>query len=132
MLTIQEISDRLEIHDLIHRYAEIVDGVTQNGHVRELRDEIFTEDAIIDSTQLGYREFKVEEFMEVFETDVTPEQIAGLQHVNGSHQVKLDGDRATGRIMCIATAVMPGPIEKLNVTAVKIIYNVSSLRHSTH
>ena len=120
MLTLQEISDRLEIQDLLHRYAEIIDGVFENGNVNALRTEVFTEDARIDPSDLGYPECGVSEFISVFDRDVTPENFHGMQHLNGSHQIKLDGDRASGRIMCLASALVPLPDggKRLIVTAV--------------
>jgi hypothetical protein len=49
MLTLQEISDRLEIQDLIHRYSRIIDTKDFDA----LRDEVFTEDAYIDYGEFG-------------------------------------------------------------------------------
>ena len=47
-VTLHEIADRLAIHDLLHRYAEMVDG-------REwgLFEQVFTQDARLDYTSTG-------------------------------------------------------------------------------
>ena len=45
MLSLQEISDRLEIQDLVFRYADLID----RRQIQRLRDEVFTADAHIGS-----------------------------------------------------------------------------------
>ena len=44
MLSLQEISDRLEIQDLVWRYSEIIDAKDFD----KLREDVFTADAFID------------------------------------------------------------------------------------
>ena len=48
MLSLQEMSDRLEIQDLITRYAYAIDEQDWNA-----LDRVFTPDAVIDYTELG-------------------------------------------------------------------------------
>ena len=48
MLSLQELSDRFEIQDLIYRYAELVDSKQFDG----LKD-IFTADAHVDYSAFG-------------------------------------------------------------------------------
>jgi len=48
MLSVQEMSDRLEIQDLLARYCEAIDS-----HDWDALDDIFTADAIIDYTAAG-------------------------------------------------------------------------------
>ena len=46
--TSREIADRFEIHDLLHRYAQMVDG-----REWQLLDQVFSEDAPADYTSTG-------------------------------------------------------------------------------
>ena len=95
MLSLQEISDRLEIQDLCWRYAEAID--TKNFHM--LR-EVFTPDAFIDYTCFGGIAGDLETIIawlkEVFVPNIHPNH----QHLTANLQIKLNGDEATGRIMC--------------------------------
>ena len=49
MLSLQEISDRLEIQDLAWRFSEIID----TKDFDKLRDDVFTPDAFIDYSAFG-------------------------------------------------------------------------------
>ena len=91
--TIEQISDRLEIEDLITDYADAIDTLDIDR-----LDMIFTPDAFIDYSAMGgavgpYPEVKafLKEALPVF---------ANTQHMISNFQIKLDGDRATGKIMC--------------------------------
>lgn len=94
--SIQQISDRLEIEDLITEYADAVD----TGEFDRL-DEVFTPDAFIDYSAMGgavgtYPEIKqfLQELMPVFKN---------TQHLIANYQIKLgvaDTGTATGKIMC--------------------------------
>jgi ketosteroid isomerase-like protein len=48
VLTLQEISDRLEIQDLLARYSDAIDR-----HDLEALDTLFTEDAVVDYSEFG-------------------------------------------------------------------------------
>ncbi len=95
MLSLQEISDRLEIQDLIYRYSHLIDTKSFDA----LRDEVFTEDAFIDYSVFGGSVGNVEETIaflhEAFKL------FPNSQHLNANIQIELDGDRATGRVMCL-------------------------------
>ncbi|HPG24622.1 MAG: nuclear transport factor 2 family protein [Spirochaetaceae bacterium] len=95
MLTLQEISDRLEIQDLVWRYSEIID----TKDFDKLRDEVFTPDAFIDYSAFGGSKGDLETTIAFLHKamKVFPHH----QHMNGNIQIKLDGDRATGKVMCI-------------------------------
>jgi hypothetical protein len=95
MLTLQEISDRLEIHDLIHRYSQLID--TKNFDA--LRDEIFTEDAFIDYGAFGGSVGTLDETIEFLHQAF--KIFPNSQHLNANLQIVIDGDRATGRVMCL-------------------------------
>lgn len=95
MLSLQEISDRFELQDLCWRYAEAVDSKNF-----DLLREVFTQDAYIDYVECGGIAGDLETIIawlkEVFEPEIHPNH----QHLNGNMQIKVDGDMATGRIMC--------------------------------
>ncbi len=91
--TIEQVMDRLEIEDLITDYAAIIDS----GEVDKL-DAIFTPDAFIDYSAMGGAKGAYPEVREFLR-----KALAGFkntQHLIANFEIKLDGDRATGRIMC--------------------------------
>ena len=92
-LTLQEISDRMEIQDLLYRYAEVIDG----KRFDELY-EVFAEDAHIDYSvfggSVGDRDHTI-----AFLKKAMP-MFPNTQHSNANAQIKVDGDHATGRVMC--------------------------------
>ncbi|MFI6041739.1 nuclear transport factor 2 family protein [Nocardia sp. NPDC051321] len=100
MLTIQEISDRLEIQDLLVAYATAVDSLDFDA-----LDEVFVEDAAIDLTAFGGIAGKLGEIKEWLAQ--TLPQFPGFQHLMANSEIRIDGDRATGRIMCFNSIAMP-------------------------
>jgi hypothetical protein len=95
MLSLQEISDRLEIQDLIYRYSHLID--TKNFDA--LRDEVFTEDAFIDYGVFGGSVGNVDETIAFLHKAF--KIFPNSQHLNANLQIVVDGDRATGRVMCL-------------------------------
>ncbi|WP_194832876.1 nuclear transport factor 2 family protein [Nocardia sp. XZ_19_369] len=93
MLSLQEISDRLEIEDLMVRYSTVVDS-----RQWELFDEIFTPEARIDYTALGGAAGGLSEIKQFLAT-VMP-GFAAYQHLMSNPVIKVDGDTATARTMC--------------------------------
>jgi hypothetical protein len=93
MLSLQEISDRLEIEDLLVRYSHAVDT-----HQWELLDEIFTADAHIDYSAMGGAVGDLESTKK-FLAAVLP-NFPAFQHLISNSSIKVDGDTATGRTMC--------------------------------
>ena len=90
---LEQISDRLEIEDLITDYADAIDALDIDR-----LDQIFTDDAFIDYSAMGgavgaYPEVKR------FLKDALP-AFANTQHMISNYQIKLDGNKATGKIMC--------------------------------
>ena len=104
MLSQQEISDRFEIQDLIYHYADLVDNKQFEG----LRD-VFTEDAHIDYSAMGGSVGNLEETLAFLQASVTAELFPNTQHLNANVQVTLDGDTATGRVMCFNPMQMTLP-----------------------
>lgn len=93
-LSLEEISDRLEIHDLIVEYADIIDSKQFDR-----LNEVFHEDAYIDYTAMGGIEGKLSE-IKAFLSEVMP-MFPATQHMISNFKITLDGDRAHGRIMCL-------------------------------
>jgi hypothetical protein len=96
MLSQQELSDRFEIQDLCYRYAEIIDSKDFDA----LRSEIFTADAHIDYSVFGGSVGGLEDTIDFLKQALTCELFPSHQHLNANLQVKLQGDEASGRIMC--------------------------------
>ncbi|MGV9666297.1 nuclear transport factor 2 family protein [Nocardia niigatensis] len=93
MLSLQEISDRMEIEDLMVRYSHAVDT-----HQWELLDEIFTRDAHIDYTAMGGPAGDLESTKKFLAT-VMP-NFSAFQHMIANSAIHVEGDHATARTMC--------------------------------
>ncbi len=106
MLSLQEISDRLEITDLTVRYSHAVD----TGQW-ELLGEIFTADARIDFTAMGGPCGGVEEITAFLRA--TMPTFPAYQHLVANTSIVLDGDTATARTMCHNPLTLPGPDARL-------------------
>ena len=105
MLSLQEISDRLEIQDLIHRYAQIIDS----KEFDRLREEIFCADAFIDYSAFGGSKGNLEETIAFLHNAM--KIFPNTQHLNANIQINVDAqsDRATGRVMCLNPQEMKLP-----------------------
>jgi 3-phenylpropionate/cinnamic acid dioxygenase small subunit len=95
----QQLSDRFEIQDLIVDYAHAID--TKNW---DALDDVFTADAFIDYSVMGGAKGSLPEIKE-FLAAAMP-MFPHTQHLVANMQVRLDGDRAAGRIMCHNPQVM--------------------------
>jgi len=89
-LSLQEISDRMQIQDLLTRYALAID--TKDW---ALLDSCFVADAEIDYTSTGGRKGPYAEVRRWLEK--TLERFAVTSHYLGNTGVELDGDRARAR-----------------------------------
>ncbi|ONI89341.1 hypothetical protein ALI144C_05210 [Actinosynnema sp. ALI-1.44] len=105
MLDIQEISDRLEIQDLLVSYATAIDGKDFDA-----LDQVFTEDAQIDYTAFGGIAGTRAEIKEFLTSSMA--QFAVCQHLVANPAIQFDGDHATGRAMCLNTLGIP--VEEAN------------------
>ncbi len=92
-LSLQEISDRFEIQDLIVEYCDIID--TQEF---DRLESVFTEDAFIDYTVMGGPKGNLPEIREFLAQSLP--LFKNTQHMIANYQIKIKGDEATGRIMC--------------------------------
>lgn len=99
MLSQQEISDRLEIEELLVRYSHAVD--TQDWDAFE---EVFTEDAVIDYTEMGGPRGTVKETRAFLES-VMP-TFSSYQHMVSNTVLELHGDEANGRTICFNPMVV--------------------------
>ena len=91
--TAEMVADRLEIEDLITDYAAIIDS----GEVDRL-DDIFTPDAEIDYSAMGGAKGAYPEVKEFLRKAL--KGFKNTQHLISNFEIRLDGDRATGKIMC--------------------------------
>ena len=96
MLSQQELSDRFELQDLVFHYADLIDS----KQIEKLRSNIFTEDAHIDYSAMGGSVGNLEETITFLQASLTNELFPNTQHLNANVQIELDGDTATGRVMC--------------------------------
>jgi 3-phenylpropionate/cinnamic acid dioxygenase small subunit len=90
MMSLQEMSDRLEIQDLFARYSHAIDARDWDA-----LDRVFTPDATIDYSETGgargtYPEIKAW-------LPVALERFAVFQHMVATSRIDLDGDQATSR-----------------------------------
>ena len=87
---LQQIQDRLEIQDLLVRYARAIDTKDY-----ELLDTCFTPDAHVDYTSSGGTKGKYPEVRAWLEKALAP--FAAMMHAIGNTSLELHGDRASGR-----------------------------------
>ena len=93
-LSLEEISDRLEIQQLMIRYARAID--TQDY---ELLDTCFVPDAHVDYTASGGTKGAYPEVRAWLEKALAP--FATMMHMIGNTTLELDGDKATSRTYVI-------------------------------
>ena len=105
MFSLQELSDRLEIQDLVFHYADLIDS----KNFAQLASDVFTEDAHVDYSAMGGSVGNVQETIEFLNAAVTDELFPNTQHLNANVQVTLAGDTAKGRVMCFNPMQMGMP-----------------------
>jgi len=92
-MTLQQLSDRQEIQDLMVNYCYAVDRKQWDA-----LDEVFTADAVIDySEMVGFRGNLVE--TKAFLQASLP-QLVAYQHSISTSQIRFEGDTAHGRTLC--------------------------------
>ncbi|MFW0784561.1 nuclear transport factor 2 family protein [Gordonia sp. CPCC 206044] len=94
MMTIEEISARLEIQQTLTDYSTAVDS----GRFDDL-DAVFTTDAVVDYSVMGGI---VGDLTEVkrWLAEVLP-AFSAYCHLLGNHDIRVDGDTATTRSLCL-------------------------------
>lgn len=115
-LSLQQISDRIEIEDLIWHYSDIIDRKAFD----ELRT-VFTEDAFIDYSVFGGSKGNLEDTIEFLHGAMGA--FPYTQHLNANMQVKLDGDTAKGHIMCFNPQEMATSDGKTDTWMLGLWYN---------
>ena len=93
VMSIQEISDRIEINDLLVNYSTAIDRCDFDA-----LDDVFTKDALIDYTTYGGIKGSLEE-AKAFLKETLP-LFSATQHMISNSSSKIEGDIATGRTMC--------------------------------
>jgi ketosteroid isomerase-like protein len=101
-LSLQQISDRIEIHDLLVRYSHAID--TRDF---DALDEVFTPDALIDYSAMGGAKGSLPEIKDFLRKAMR--QFTGFQHMIANSMIDLRGDEATGRTICHNPMVMTKP-----------------------
>jgi hypothetical protein len=99
VLSLQEISDRMEINDLLARYSAAIDSRRWD----EL-DALFTSDAVIDYTEMGGIRGTLDE-QKAFLASVMP-SFGGFQHLTATSTFDIDGDVARVRTICFNPMVV--------------------------
>ena len=99
MLPLQEISDRMEIADLLARYSAAIDSRSWDD-----LDRLFTDDAVIDYSEMGGIRGTLAE-QKAFLASVMP-GFAGFQHLTATSTFDIDGDVARVRTICFNPMVV--------------------------
>lgn len=99
MLSLQEMSDRLEIQDLITRYAYAIDEQDWDG-----LDRVFTADAVIDYTDLGGAKGSLSE-TKAYLAQAMP-TFPAFQHLSTTTRIDIDGDSAKTKTILFNPMVM--------------------------
>ena len=94
MLSLEEISDRLEIPQLLTTDSSAIDA----GRFDDL-DELFTDDAVIDLSATGGRYGPYREVISWL--GETLSRMSAYMHVVSNIDVRLHGDAATARTACL-------------------------------
>lgn len=101
-MTLQQLSDRLEIQDLLVEYCHCIDSMNWDG-----LDDVFTADALIDYSAMGGSSGDVAHTKEFLAT-VMP-NFAGFQHMISTSKITITGDQATGKTICHNPMIATGP-----------------------
>jgi len=120
MLSAEEMSDRLELQDLLIRYSEAID----RREFDEL-DAIFVPDAYIDYRDTGGIDGEYPQIKEWL-AETLPTYFERNAHMLGLPAIKLAGDTATARTFCFNPMVLKG--EKPKVMQVGVWYDDEFVR----
>jgi 3-phenylpropionate/cinnamic acid dioxygenase small subunit len=101
MLSLQEMSDRLEIQDLLSRYSYAIDERDWDR-----LDDVFTPDAVIDYGETGGAKGGVAQIKAWL--PVAMERFPRYQHMVATTKLELDGDSARSRTMLFNPMVYRG------------------------
>ena len=107
-MSLEEISDRMEIQDLLVAYSYAIDSSDWAA-----LDDVFTPDAFIDYSAMGGSAGTLEE-TKTFLADAMP-NFASFQHMVATSKVEIDGDTAKAKTICHNPMVMPLGDDKVQV-----------------
>jgi hypothetical protein len=99
VLSLQEISDRMEIQDVLARYSDAIDSRRW-----DILDELFTADASIDYTCMGGIAGGLAE-QKAFLAEFVP-AFPASQHLAATSTFDIDGDTARVRTICFNPMVI--------------------------
>ncbi|BBZ34346.1 nuclear transport factor 2 family protein [Mycolicibacterium confluentis] len=119
MLSLEEISDRLEIQQLLVDYSSAID----QRRFDDL-DRVFTPDAYIDYRVTGGIDGRFPE-VKAWLKDVLP-NFPAYSHMLGNFDIRIDGDTATARTICFNPMVFDS--ESKQILFVGIWYEDELLR----
>jgi len=101
-MTLQAVSDRLEIQQLAVDYAHAIDS-----RDFDLLDDVFLPDAFIDYRAVGGRHGRYPDIKQWLKEVLTP--VPAYQHLLGNFDLRIEGDTGRGRIMCLNPMGVPAP-----------------------
>jgi hypothetical protein len=102
MLSLQEISDRLEIEQLMIDYATALDE-----YDIDRMDAVFTPDAYIDYRAMGGIDGRYPEIREWLKASL--KNFTNYYHMIANVSIKVTGDTATSKIVCFNPMGVPMP-----------------------
>ncbi len=114
-LSLEEISDRIEINDLLIRYTTAIDGKDY-----KLLDTCFTPDADVDYTTSGGTKGKYPEVRKWLEKALAPFPMT--VHFISNSVVEVDGDRASAKTCVINPMGFPNEDGSLHIFTVGAYY----------
>jgi hypothetical protein len=100
MLTLEQISDEVELRKLVIRYANAIDA----RQFDEL-DRVFTPDADIDYSAVGGMKGKYPAIKSWLAGAL--QAFPAYMHLVGNQEFVINGDGATGQVACINPMVLP-------------------------
>lgn len=106
VLSLEEISDRLEIQQLLVSYSSAID----RGQFDDL-DAVFTPDAYIDYRAMGGIDGRYPE-VKAWLAEVLP-NFPVYAHMLGNFDVTITGDTASSRTICFNPMVLPGEQQQI-------------------
>jgi hypothetical protein len=102
MLSLEEISDRFEIQQLLIDYSTAID----TRRFDDL-DRVFTADAYIDYREMGGIDGRFPE-VKTWLAETLPKIFSAHAHMLGNFDVRIDGDAASSRTFCFNPMVFAG------------------------
>ncbi|MCP1470394.1 3-phenylpropionate/cinnamic acid dioxygenase small subunit [Sphingobium sp. OAS761] len=124
MLSLQEISDRLEIQDLLARYSYAIDEQDWDA-----LDDVFVPDAVIDYSETGGAKGSVAQIKAWL--PVAMKRFPRYQHMVATTKLELDGDTARSRTCLFNPMVYQGDDGSEQVFFIGLWYRDRLVRTTT-